>query len=147
MAREEAPVDRLGIGNHPQAQAGRSAAVRHGLAHLDRDKPADRAVARGELQQPGPDPIVVFRFEGKDQRHPALGKGNELGVEQIGRNGIGETHGGRRHLDDLHLRQQAAQRSIESARLGKGLLMGEQDMLVRDRDDVIVERASSDSIR
>ena len=52
MAREEARVDRLGIGNHPQAQAGRPAAVCHGLAHLDRDKLADRPIARDELRQP-----------------------------------------------------------------------------------------------
>ena len=75
---------------------------------------------------------------------PPLGQGDQLGVEQIGGDRVRQADRAGRHLDDLDLGQQAPQLGVEAGAIREGLLVREQDMLVGDRDDVVVEGAGGD---
>ena len=84
---------------------------------------------------------------GQDQRHAAVGQGHQLGVEQIGADRVGEADRGspapRRSRAPGSSR---SQRRVEAGLVGERLLMGEQHMLVGDRDDVVVEGAGGDRL-
>lgn len=94
--------------------------------------------------QPAPDAGRVARLLRQDQGRFAAGRGDELGVEQIGGNGVGQADLRSGHLDDFHLGHEAAQVGKERLRLGKGLFMGEQHPFIGDRDHIIVESAGRD---
>ena len=61
---DKARVNRCGIGNNPQAQAGRAAAICHRLAHVHGYKLADGAIAIDYFGQPAPNPGIFLRFAG-----------------------------------------------------------------------------------
>jgi hypothetical protein len=62
---------------------------------------ADRTVARDMHLEPRPDARRLARLFGDDQCRLAPGQGDQLGVEQIGGDGIGEADLVGRHFDDL----------------------------------------------
>ena len=76
----------------------------------------------------------------------AVGRGDELGVEQIGSDGVGERHVGRGNLDIVEAGNAALAARDQRRLVGEGLFMREQHALVGDRNDVVVERAGGDRL-
>jgi hypothetical protein len=74
------------------------------------------------------------------------GERDQLGIEQIGADRVGEAHARGGNLDDLDFGKQPAQILVEPLLPGKCLLVGEQDTAVGDRHHIIVKRARRDRL-
>ena len=76
---------------------------------------------------PAPDRRRVAALGRRDQRHRAVGRRHQLGVEQIGADRIGQRHLGVGHLDHLEARAPAARSSVDQrVAVGERLLVREQ---------------------
>ena len=105
------------VGNDAQPQAGGAAAVGHRLAHVDHLDAADRAVAGDVPLDPAPHRRSLARLARHDQRRLAVGRRDQLRVEQIGADRVGERHVGGRHFDIFEARRPAARSAAISASL------------------------------
>jgi hypothetical protein len=130
LVNEEARIDGYRIAHDTQPQAGWASAIGHGLADIDRDQTAYRAIAGNHRLKPAPDAWIVLRFGRQDQRHAAIGQGHQLRVEQIGLDRIGKAYRRCRNLDDFDLREEGAQIAVEIVPVGKGQFMRKKNALI-----------------
>ena len=108
----------VAVGHDAQAQASRTAAVGHRLAHVDHFDAADRPVARDMALDPVPDRRSLARLARHDQSRLTVGRGHQLRVEQIRTDCIGERHLGGGHFDIIEAGtsfSQAAMSELRSA--------------------------------
>ena len=92
MIRVASParIDRVGVRHNTQAETGGAAAVFHALADIHAHRPLDRIVLAQDPLDGGLGGGDIVALGGVDQRHAAVGEGDELAVEEVGANGIGK---------------------------------------------------------
>lgn len=89
---------------------------------------------------------IFLAFDRRDEGHGAVGKGDELAVEQVGGDRIGERDlaGGEFDGEQVGHKGFDGLESVDG--IGEGVLMVEQDMAMPDRNDIIVECAGIDGV-
>lgn len=141
---------RIGEDN-PEAEAGGAAPVLHALAEGDEAGLADRVFARQDLLDDPPRPRVRLALGGRDEAHPPSGQAHELAVEQICPGGVREGHSPGGDPDGQQVPAAGGEPALHPVQdrfpLREGLCVIEKDVLVRHRDDVVVERPGVDGGR